>query len=118
MSWTFLLKVWPLFRCSRMAAFGCSLRLTADFSLGNSITSPRWSRGNHFTFFRKEISNVKFNHFRHNITTSPGYITHLLAICFLGPEAMAAWSDLIDPISQSATVKHSNNYATYGDKRQ
>jgi hypothetical protein len=26
MSWTFLLKVWPLFRCSRMAAFGCSLR--------------------------------------------------------------------------------------------
>ena len=27
MSWTFLLKVWPLFRCSPMAAFGCSLRL-------------------------------------------------------------------------------------------
>src|SRR6266851_295368 len=26
MSWTFLLKVWPLFRCSCMAAFGCSLR--------------------------------------------------------------------------------------------
>jgi RHS repeat-associated protein len=25
-SWTFLLKVWPLFRCSCMAAFGCSLR--------------------------------------------------------------------------------------------
>src|SRR5439155_4814440 len=28
MSWTFLLKVWPLFRCSCMAAFGCSLRLS------------------------------------------------------------------------------------------
>src|SRR6266478_1173215 len=28
MSWTFLLKVWPLFRCSCMAAFGCSLRIT------------------------------------------------------------------------------------------
>jgi hypothetical protein len=28
MSWTFLLKVWPLFRCSCMAAFGCSLRHT------------------------------------------------------------------------------------------
>src|SRR5256886_17405152 len=27
MSWTILLKVWPLFRCSCMAAFGCSLRL-------------------------------------------------------------------------------------------
>ena len=26
MSWTFLLKVWPLFKCSCMAAFGCSLR--------------------------------------------------------------------------------------------
>ena len=26
MSWTFLLKVWPLFKCSSMAAFGCSLR--------------------------------------------------------------------------------------------
>jgi hypothetical protein len=28
MSWTFLLKVWPLFRCLCMAAFGCSLRGT------------------------------------------------------------------------------------------
>jgi hypothetical protein len=27
MSWTFLLKVWPLFRRSSMAAFECSLRL-------------------------------------------------------------------------------------------
>src|SRR5438132_10202168 len=26
MSWSILLKVWPLFRCSCMAAFGCSLR--------------------------------------------------------------------------------------------
>jgi hypothetical protein len=30
MSWTFLLKVWPLFRCSCMAAFGCSLRHRYD----------------------------------------------------------------------------------------
>src|SRR3989442_3902851 len=27
MSWSILLKVWPLFRCSCMAAFGCSLRI-------------------------------------------------------------------------------------------
>ena len=38
MSWTFLLKVWPLFRCSCMAVFGCSLRF-AQPAIAGTLSS-------------------------------------------------------------------------------
>src|SRR5260370_35196435 len=38
MSGTFLLKVWPVFRCSCMAAFGCSLRAELSASIRQSLT--------------------------------------------------------------------------------
>src|SRR5438132_10607166 len=51
MSWSILLKVWPLFRCSCMAAFGCSLR-----SNQRSCTDENWHTNNTFSFDR--LSNA------------------------------------------------------------